>query len=197
MNLWFTSDPHFLSEDTFIREKRPFSSVDEYTTFVVNTWNKQTRSKDVIYVIGDFVSYGDTWESGLKVVKRLKSRVVLITGNNELSIIRDNFDGSFILFKNYCQRLGFLDVCKSQYVRMNMQQYYLTHMPINKDPECTTLFGHVHKGLGQYRKYGFNMFLDINYFRLYSSADIKYLEETKRKYWDKSANFNEEVPIHG
>jgi calcineurin-like phosphoesterase family protein len=155
----------------------------------VATWNSQVKRKDVIYVIGDFVSNDSSWKKGLSLVKDINARVVLVTGNNEDSIIRDYFNGTFIAFKQYCCRQGFIDVCRCKYLRLETLRLYLTHMPMNRDNNCLNLFGHVHKGVGQYKPFGFNMFLDLNYFKLYGEEDIKQLLYVKNKYWDKSLNF--------
>lgn len=188
MRIWFTSDPHFSSTSTLSREKRPFKTVEDYNDYVINLWNSQVKAKDVIYVIGDFASSGNAWREGLNAVKRIKARVVLVMGNNEDRIVSSEFGKDFAKFRAYCRRLGFLDV--QRYIRLKLGNHwlYLTHEPRNRDINCINLFGHVHKGVGQFKPFGFNMFLDLNYFRLYSSEDIEELIIKRNRYWIYSHN---------
>lgn len=188
MLVWFTSDPHFSCPNTLRREHRPFKNVEDYDSYVVDLWNSQVKRKDIIYVIGDFVSCDDSWRDGLNVVKRIKARVVLVVGNNEHKVVKTMFDGNYTQFNNYCRRVGFVDVRYYAYVRVDKYEVYLTHEPRNHNLAHITLFGHVHKGVGVYKPCGFNMFLDLNYFRLYSADDVLDLIDTRNKYWKYSPN---------
>lgn len=149
------------------------------------------KRKDNIFVIGDFVSCGDSWEEGIAVVKEINAKVTLIMGNNEDKLVSTYFKRDFTKFRRYCLRIGFKDVVRSMFVRDGLREYYLTHEPRNHSIKHVTLFGHVHKGVGQYKPYGFNMFLDLNYFKLYSQYDIQDLIEKRNKYWVYSPNISD------
>ena len=55
---------------------------------------------------------------------------------------------------------------------------------------CLTLFGHVHRGTGLYRPFGFNMGTDVNNFRMFSDDDIMFLMKQKRDWWDNDPDIN-------
>ena len=52
----------------------------------------------------------------------------------------------------------------------------------------TSLFGHIHRATGIYRKFGFNVGCDLNHFRLYSEKYILYLLSMKERFWEKDRN---------
>lgn len=204
MGNFFTADTHFGldSKAILIRDNRPYKDINEYTADQVRIWNEQASSDDTIYVIGDFCNCSPKNEknfiekdfrSGLTVSKQINAHIILIIGNNEQRVIDDYFDGSFDKFREYCMTdpsCKFDDVKLNDYVDINDEKFFLTHKPTDHVDHCLNLFGHVHRGLGVWRPYGFNVGVDLNHFRLFSEDDIVYLLGQKKKYWDIDPDIN-------
>ena len=198
MGNWYTADTHFGSDsnDILIRDMRPFKDIAEYTAEQVRIWNEQASADDTIYVLGDFCNYNiheKDYKSGLAVSKLVNAHIIYIIGNSEERVIDDHFGGDFNRFKEYCltdPEFRFDDVIKNAYIDINGTRFFLTHKPTDHDKTCLTLFGHVHKGLGLYRPFGFNMSTDINNFRLFSDDDIVFLMKQKRDWWDNDPDVN-------
>jgi len=193
--LWFTADTHFGkdSNDIIYREMRPFAGIAEYTAAQVRIWNEQAAPEDTIYVVGDFCNYNSfekDYVSGLAVSRRVNAHLILITGNQEDRVIRDHFGGDFERFRAWClgsDLFRFVDIRKNDYVELCGQKFFLTHAPVNHDPECLTLFGHTHRGSGLWKPYGFNVGTDLKHFMLFSEDDIRNLLGQKT-WWDKDAD---------
>lgn len=190
--IFFTSDSHFLDETTFKIDNRPFKNVKQCDKFIIKTWNKQAHKNDTIYVIGDFVDCDNetstSWKTALPYVKKIKADVILITGNNEDRIIKYFFNGNFEAFRQHCLNLGFKEVYKNLQIEILGQPVYLTHKPKDYKSGVLNLFGHMHRGGGIYKSFGFNIGCDLNHFRLYSTEDIKFLLYLKKDFWDKDEN---------
>lgn len=197
---WYTADTHFGTDSKaiLVRDSRPYKNITEYTEDQVRIWNEQATEDDTIYVIGDFCNYCNKekevdYMSGLAVSSRIRAHVILITGNNEDRVIANHFDGDFDKFREFCLNepaFKFDDVKKNDYVTIDGRKFFLTHKPSDHADDCMTLFGHVHRGIGLWRPYGFNVGVDINHFRLFGDSDIKFLLEQKRNFWDSDPDVN-------
>lgn len=187
--IFFTSDTHFGSEDTLIRENRPFKNYKEFDKYVLKLWNKQTKKEDTIFHLGDFLNFNskdeNSWKQTLSYVKYLKANIILIIGNNEQRVIDNHFNGDFNSFKNFCIKLGFKDVQIDCEIELNGQKFYLNHYPRNHKNNCINLFGHTHRTTGLWKPYGLNVGCDLNHFFLYSENEIFRILTLKDKWWDK------------
>lgn len=156
---------------------------------MVKKWNKQAKKEDIIYHLGDFVNCNssdpDSWEKAILLVKKIKAKVVLIIGNNEEKVITRYFGGNFDEFRKKLVEVGFFDVKKEDWVELLGQKFYLIHDPKEHKNDCLNLFGHMHRSIGIYKPYGFNMGVDLNHFALYGKQEIQMLLWQKKDYWDK------------
>lgn len=188
---YFTADTHFSINDVTIidREFRPFKNLEEMNNKIIEIWNKQVTKNDTIYCLGDFVNYN--WEDvdydvTFKFVKKINAKLVLILGNNEERILKNDFNDNFESFKKYLISLGFFDVVRHDLtLKINGYDYYLTHKPsdCNKKSEYN-LFGHVHKSVF-IKKYGFNVGVDNHYFKLFSEEDV-FDMQSRRPLFDEN-----------
>lgn len=185
---WFTSDTHFDSLDTIIRENRPFKSCNDFNKHVISLWNQQVDIDDIIYHIGDFANYNKDektqWKQGLMHVKDIKCKIVLIIGNNEERIIKEQFSNSFEQFEKWCKSVGFYKVAEQLEMTIDNKLIYLNHYPKNHKTGYVNLFGHVHRTTGIWKPYGINVGCDLNHFYLYSTDEIIRLLKCKEQYWD-------------
>jgi len=78
---WFTSDHHFGHARIIELCDRPFDSVDEMNSELVERWNARVGTEDTVYVLGDF-AMGRIAET-LPIVGKLNGRKILIPGNHD------------------------------------------------------------------------------------------------------------------
>lgn len=52
--IYFTSDLHFNHENIIKYCNRPFKNIDDMDNYLINYWNKIIRTKDIVYILGDF-----------------------------------------------------------------------------------------------------------------------------------------------
>lgn len=191
---FFTSDTHFGDNGIIKREIRPFKNFKQFEKKVIKLWNKQAKKNDTIYSVGDFFNYNknDTksWKNTLKLAKKIHAKIIIIVGNNEERIIKNEFDNNFENFKQILTQNGYHDVVFDAYININEFSYYLNHYPINKKDNYLTLFGHTHRSTGLWKPFGLNVGCDLNYFKLYSEDDIYNLSIEKQKFWDIDENNN-------
>ena len=191
---FFTSDLHFNDLETIKNDNRPFKTTKSFNRFIVKTWNKQAKKADTIFVVGDFFDCDDEtctdWKKTSKIAKQIKANLVLILGNNEERIIKYFFDNDFEKFKQYCLNIGFKEVYKNLEIEFGGNKLYLVHKPIHHKEGMLNLFGHMHRGGGIYKPFGFNIGCDLNHFRLYSEQDITHLISMKNNYWDNDKNIH-------
>lgn len=81
-NVWFTSDIHFGHKNIikYCEARSHFDSVEEMNEYLVDAWNDTVRTKDIVWVLGDFAfggKYIDTLTPKLNGDKRL------IMGNHD------------------------------------------------------------------------------------------------------------------
>lgn len=191
---YFTSDTHFGDDEILKQDLRPFKNAKQFAKTLIKTWNKQATKDDIIYIVGDFVDCDgagyDSWKVSLSLVKKIKAKVVLIIGNNEQRVIKYYFDNDFESFKNYCLGIGFRDVLTNTVIHMRDRDFFLTHKPLDYNPNYFNLFGHMHASGGLYKPFGLNVGCDLSHFRLLSEDDIFHFINKKEKFWDKDKHLN-------
>lgn len=184
---FFTSDIHLGSENTIKFDMRPFKSAEDFKKYIIRQWNKQAKKEDTIYVIGDLFdchsSESRAWENEFDFIKKIKAKIVLITGNNEDRIIKYFFNGDFDEFKSYCLSHGIVSVEKCLRMEIAGQEFNLIHKPKEHAKDCLNLFGHSHRAMGVFKSFGFNIGCDHNHFRLYDETDIAYFIDMRTKLW--------------
>lgn len=176
---YFTSDSHFSlvdKKDTIERDFRPFKSVKEMNKKIIKTWNKQAGKNDIIYHLGDFANFNKfddkTFKTTLGFVKKIKAKVVLILGNNEEYIIHYAYNDDYGAFEKLLYDLGFWKVVRTgMYLEFGGEKFYLNHYPSKHKDGVINLFGHIHSSC-LVKRYGFNVGVDNNYFRLFSEDQI-------------------------
>ena len=80
MAVLFTSDTHFGDHRVLNLYPRPFASVAEMNTALIQRWNAVVRAEDDVWHLGDFARRGDAVEG---LLARLNGRKHLVAGNND------------------------------------------------------------------------------------------------------------------
>lgn len=78
MTVHFTADLHFGHKKILDLCKRPFTSIDEMNTELVQRWNAVVQPGDSIWALGDFAWYGSE-----DVFHQLRGEKHLIVGNHD------------------------------------------------------------------------------------------------------------------
>jgi len=93
MNIWFTADTH-LGHDSIRKYcQRPFESVEEMDTVLIENWNRVVKAGDTVYHLGDF-AYGNH-EKVRSYRASLKGKINLILGNHDHQNRIQNIPGLF------------------------------------------------------------------------------------------------------
>lgn len=177
MAVFFTSDTHFavFDKDAFTRDYRPFKKVSKMNNTIIKIWNKQASKNDIIYHIGDFISYNlrdKEFKTSFALVKKIKAQIILVMGNNEERVLQYEFDNNFDEYKKFMLELGFHDVIRGGLeLELQGHRLYLNHFPSKHKKGKINLFGHIHKS-ALVKRYGFNVGVDNHYFKLFSEEDI-------------------------
>ena len=189
--IYFTADSHFSKKDNsvIIRDFRPFENLEEMNDKIIEIWNSQAGKDDIIYHLGDFVNYNridQDYDELLKLVKKVNAKVILILGNNEKRILKNEFAENFESFKEYLISCGFYDVFENGLsLKIGENEFNLVHCPSDADKYSVyNLIGHIHK-CAFVKKYGFNVGVDNHYFKLFSENDILELY-TRLKFYDEN-----------
>ena len=191
---FFTSDIHFSDESTMRSDNRPFKNIKEYDNFIIKNFNQMAKKEDVIYVAGVLLDCDgpetDEWIKGLRLIKKIKAKIILIMGNNEQRIVKYFFNNNFDAFVDCCKQYGISEVHKSLDVEFCGKKFHLVHQIKDGDKRKINLFGHTHLCSGVYHPYGLCISTDLNHFRLFTEKIIMGYLERKIHYWEPDDNTN-------
>ena len=76
----FTSDTHFGHKNIIKYCNRPFSSVEEMDSTLINNWNSVVKSDDLVYHLGDFAPFH---KNPVIYKNQLNGNIILIKGNHD------------------------------------------------------------------------------------------------------------------
>ncbi|MGD9901051.1 MAG: metallophosphoesterase family protein [Spirochaetales bacterium] len=180
--IYFTADTHFGSEPVRVFNNRPFKNTKQMDRTIIKNWNKVAKNDDTIYHLGDFGNYD--------IVKKLRGKIILISGNYEVKDA-SNF-ASFSDFRAHLISKGFFDVIDEKGTDISLPELdanmiHLTHKPLDCNVNLFNLFGHVHI-LSAVKEFGINVGIDCFHYRL---ADIRELKVYKHAI--ESGTFDENV----
>ena len=143
-NIFICSDTHFTHANIIKYCNRPYSSVDEMNADMIEKWNSDVGSDDIVIHLGDFC-FGNK-EKVKNIFSQLNGKIDLVMGNHDRLKIKDYYEIGFhkvydrpILFDNF---------------------FILSHEPIQwiKDGDVyANIYGHVHD-MEMYKDYTKNTF---------------------------------------
>lgn len=84
--IFFTADLHLGHANIIKYCNRPFPSLHDMNKTLINNWNSVVGEKDVVYILGD-LCLADI-KSGIKMVRSLKGRKILIQGNHDAKLCK-------------------------------------------------------------------------------------------------------------
>lgn len=140
---YYISDLHFFHENLIrAMDKRAFDSVEAMNSYMIEQWNSVVRRNDEVVILGDLSI--ERWDKTEPIVKELKGKKYLVTGNHDKFVKDKSFDQS--LFKWVGPYLEMKD---------NNRKVVLCHYPImcyngqynfskHGNSKTYMLYGHVH-----------------------------------------------------
>lgn len=129
---YYISDLHLGHANVMEFDKRPFQTLDEMHTAIIQNWNSVVTEDDIVFILGDLA-----WKRavGLEILPQLKGSKVLIIGNHDYKMI-DSF------------RKFFLDVLPYHEMIDCGMHVILSHYPIahwnGQLRDNILIYGHVH-----------------------------------------------------
>lgn len=134
---WFTSDLHFFHRNIlkYCAESRPYQTVNEMNTAIVENWNSKISESDSVWILGD-VSFGPV-DPTVEILNQLKGKKYLIIGNHDKKLLKiQSFRDCFVAIDNYVE------------FRYNHTLVCMMHFPIEswneKNSGSFMLHGHSH-----------------------------------------------------
>ncbi len=169
MTTYFTSDTHFSHAKIIEYSYRPYLSVHEMDTDLINKWNSIITSEDIVYHLGDFC-FGP--RDNTKIIReKLNGYVILISGNHDRS-------------HKTMLELGINEVYSELFVESKYGKLLLTHKPkedsSGKNWSSFNLHGHVHNSW-KFKYKHINVGVDVNEF--FPKTVDELIEEYK--IWEK------------
>jgi len=83
INVYIIGDNHFNHWNINKYCNRKFKSLEEMNNIMINNWNKTIREKDLIINLGDMIFTKGKSEEIFKIIKQLKGRKILVSGNHD------------------------------------------------------------------------------------------------------------------
>ena len=130
---FYIADWHYDHKNCIAFDNRPFVTVEEMNTALVDRWNSVVKQGDIVYVLGDM--FWCKTELAMQVLEHLNGQKFLVRGNHD----RCN-DGKFIK--------QFVKVSEYMEIKDRDRDVVLCHYPIpcfkNHFYGWYHLYGHVH-----------------------------------------------------
>lgn len=139
---YFISDLHFGHKNILKYDNRPFFTITENDTTLINNWNSIVTDEDTVYILGD-ISWYDKCKT-LSILKSLKGSKILIIGNHDKIII-----------KNKELRQQFKEITNYKEIYIDNKMLCLCHYPIlfynGRFRGTYHFYGHVHNNTIEYK----------------------------------------------
>lgn len=181
---YFTSDLHLGHKNIIKLCNRPFESVEEMDSVLIDNFNKRVKKNDNVYIIGDLIWEGAFAENYLS---KLNGKKFLIIGNHDAKWLKKGD------YKSYFELI-------TPYLEINSNGHIITlcHYPMlewkNSRKNGSTklgylIYGHVHSNIRELygQLYCFNNALN-------AGVDINnYIPVTFQELLENNSIFNEKA----
>lgn len=132
-NKFYISDWHYGHANCLAFDNRPFKTIEEMNTALVERWNSAVGAGDVVYVLGDM--FWCNTDAAVQILKSLNGQIFLIKGNHDRCNTK-KFTDRFAKITEYME------------IDDNDRKVVLSHYPIpcfkNHFYGWFHLYGHVH-----------------------------------------------------
>ena len=136
--IFFTSDTHLGHALILLHDNRPFKTIKEHDTAIIDNWNSVVGPKDDVYHLGDFCFRSD--KSVGWYIDQLRGRIHLIRGNHDDK-------------EAWRKRNLFSSAHEAKYIRIDNEKIFMLHYACrvwrNSHHGSWHLFGHSHGHLNE------------------------------------------------
>ena len=132
----YIADTHFSHNNVIRFDNRPFATVEEMETELIQRWNQAIlKFDDTVHILGDFCwGKEDEW---VHLLNELAGNKVLVRGNHDLKNMSSRLRNMFQDIKDYKEITdGGRHVILSHYPQLFYKGSY--------NPDCYMICGHVH-----------------------------------------------------
>lgn len=84
---WFISDTHWGHKNIIQYSNRPFASVEEMNEKLIDNWNRNVKTGDTVYHLGDF-SF-QSYKEFVPTLLRLHGNIHVVLGNHDQNITKN------------------------------------------------------------------------------------------------------------
>ena len=124
---FYISDTHFGHYNIIEYSYRPFKTLKEMDSTLIENWNAKVRPNDLVYHLGDFA-----WKDARKYREQLNGHIILIRGNHDK------------VPKNCFNEVCYYKEIKDSGYRLILMHYPLITWNHVNSPTCYYLHGHLH-----------------------------------------------------
>lgn len=135
---YYIADTHFFHSGSIQMDKRPFASVEEMNSKIIENWNRVVGDNDTVFVLGDFTCRAKQEQVDALLCK-LHGNKFLIVGNHD----KVNFS------KEAREKGKIIGVADYKEIKDGEKKVILSHYPMlfyhgSHKKEYWMLCGHVH-----------------------------------------------------
>ena len=181
--IYFTSDLHLGHKNILKLCNRPFASIEEMDSCLIENWNSRVTNNDTVYILGDLIFRSSVPPE--EYLKKLKGKKHFIRGNHDRDWIKKvNIDDYFVSNEN----LAYITDGKHRITVCHYAMMSWPHMSSNG----YMIFGHIHQNtdaiywpLIEMSELMLNAGVDINGYKPVTFDElIENNNEHKKKYLD-------------
>lgn len=154
--IFIIADTHFGHRNIIEYESRPFDSIEDMDSVMIDSWNMTVDDDDIIYVLGDFALTGS--DKTKEVIESLNGKKHIIIGSHDRTATWYKNNGFETATKKIMViPIDMRDNANGTIERINV---LLTHEPIDDESVLNALdrvlniHGHIHSKHGWYEHTG-------------------------------------------
>jgi calcineurin-like phosphoesterase family protein len=142
MQTFFTSDTHFDDEFAIPYFNRPFKSVDEMNSVMVERWNSVVTKNDIVYHLGDFtladIHHFTNW------ICRLNGDIRILPGSHDEPWLKDFVPSKKVQVIAPLVSLEFPELAANEIPQVIVLCHYSMQVWDRSNQGSWHLFGHSH-----------------------------------------------------
>lgn len=191
--IFFTSDLHISHRNILKHSPKRLESkvfedgdIEGHDEWIIDTWNKTVRKKDIVYILGDF-SFASSETIKKKILPRLNGRKFLILGNHDKS--SEKLEGYF----EQITQIKEVTFKKTIYPFIEEQEgfrVFMCHYPMvswnGKPYGVVNLHGHCHGRIDKYNKENTDLRVDVGLDSELGGLGLVSLEKVYKHFKEKT-----------
>ena len=139
---FYIADLHLGHENIMRLSRRPFNTLTQMHSAIINNWNSRVTDSDTVYILGDIAFKAMDIDEVLSLIRSLNGKKVLVEGNHDVKYL-----------KNRSFRALFEEITPYKKIYDNDRQVILSHYPFAEwdgffrgSYHC---YGHIHNNINE------------------------------------------------